>query len=116
MATLTPNPPSLAGVNGNMVAVSSSDVVQNPKGNAIIRVKNADASPHTLTIHPGSSFTTRQGDGTYPNINTPDIVVVVAAGAEMYIGPIPRAYNDANGNVVTNWSATTSVTMDVLQP
>jgi hypothetical protein len=109
MTTYTPVNPDLTGAAPNLVAVSSSDTFPN-NGKRILHVKNASGSSINVTVDdPGS---VSPANATAFN---PDDTVAVPAGAERYIGPFPvERFNDANGNVNVAYSATTSVTAEVI--
>ncbi|MFN0133414.1 MAG: hypothetical protein ACKVW3_12915 [Phycisphaerales bacterium] len=115
MADITPVTPSIAGVNpGPVAAAGGGDAVPNPRGNVLIRVDNAAGLSMNVTINPGPT-TTRPGDGTFPNMTLLAQVVAVPAGQTRVIGPIPPAFNDANGKVQVSYSTATSVTISALQ-
>jgi hypothetical protein len=113
MATLTPISPAISGATVTPAAVSSSDSFANPRGNAFLYVRNGSGGSINVTLVAQSTL--RPADGSFPAMTLSNNVVAVGAGAEKIIGPIPSAFNDGNGNVTVNFSATTSVTAVVIQ-
>ena len=115
MATLTPLSPSISGGTFSPAsAAAGGDQFANPRGTALLYVKNGGGSSINVTLT--AQITTRPADGAYPSMTVANNVVAVAAGAEKVIGPIPSAFNDGNGNVQVTYSAVTSVTVGVVQP
>lgn len=114
MAAITPVNPSIGGVQSDGTNASSSDSVPNPKGNVLLRVNNGSGASINVTIAAGAN-PTRPADGTFPAMTLANKVVAIATGHAMIIGPIPPAFNDANGNVQVSYSATTSVTVEAIQ-
>lgn len=88
-------------------ATSNTAEVGNGK-NTFYVVKNGDASGHTVTISvPGNT------DYGQP---TPDPVIAVGAGAEVWI-PLRKAYDqlDGTGSATITLDATTSITHAVVR-
>lgn len=103
MANLTPQIVAAAGTAITYAAASGGgDVVLNAKG-ATLRVKNGDASSHTVTL----TATKACDNGTLHDLGP----TTVAAGAEKDI-PIPaKCVNAATGSCAVTYSAVTSVTV-----
>lgn len=115
MATLTPKAPTLAGTTlAPSSAAAGGDTFANPRGTAMLYVKNGGGSSINVTLT--AQQTKRPAEGPWPEATVPDVVVAVAAGVEKIIGPIPSAYNTDTGNVAVSYSAVTSVTVAVIQP
>lgn len=115
MAALTPIRALVTGTTKTMDnAGGSGDTAPNPNGNLILEVANGSGGSITATIT--AVQTTRPAEGPYPKQTVADIAVAVGAGATKIIGPIPAAYNDANGNIAISYSATASVTVKAIQP
>lgn len=109
MATLVSAAVSRSGLNLNTLDVPAAgggdDFVNS--GIELLYIKNADASPKTVTI---------VTPATQDALAVADRAVVVPAGNEMLIGPFPTSiYNDANGKVSLTYSAVTNVTVGVVQ-
>jgi len=106
MATYSVQSPSITGTTPTFSAVSSSDKVHYVGERSFLIVKNGGGSSVNVTVVvPGS---------TYGQAN-PDVVVAVPAGAERWIGTFRRDMADANGDIATNFSATSSVTAALVQ-
>lgn len=115
MAALTPLRATVAGATKTMDnAGGSGDTAPNPNGNLLLEVNNGGVGSITATIT--AVQTTRPAEGSYPAMTVANIAVSVGAGATKLIGPIPTAYNDANGNIAISYSGTTSVTVKAIQP
>jgi hypothetical protein len=109
MSTYTPVDPNLAGVAPNLVAVASSDNFQN-NGKALLHVKNASGGSINVTITDVGSISPANAATFLPNV-----IVAVPPGAERYIGPFPpNRFNDANGFVTVGYSATATITAEVI--
>ena len=78
-----------------------------------IHVKNAAASPVTLTIAPQVTSVYQDGVG---NVTPASLSISIpATTGEKIIGPFPSAYiNSSNGTVSLSWSSSTSVTFAAL--
>ncbi|MCK6475318.1 MAG: hypothetical protein L6Q35_00635 [Phycisphaerales bacterium] len=115
MAALTPIRALVTGTTKTMdSAAALGDTAPNPNGNLILEVANGSGGSITVTIT--AVQTTRPAEGPYPKQTVADIAVSVGAGATKLIGPIPTAFNDANGNIAISYSGTTSVTVKAIQP
>lgn len=89
-------------------ADAAGDEVLNAGGDVAFLVKNASASPITVTLQVRASGP----DGT--TVTNP--TVSVPAGATRMVGPFPPGiYNDANGRSKVTYSAVTSVTVLALR-
>ncbi|MEC3977900.1 hypothetical protein [Amycolatopsis sp. H20-H5] len=84
---------------------ANNDQIQN-NGRRLVHLKNGSAAPVTITVTLGRGI-----DGTSP----PTKVVTVAAGADRFVGPWAAAYNQADGTVSVDYSATVTVTRAVLE-
>ena len=115
MATLTPVSPVIGGaLLSPAAAAGGGDQFANPRGNALLYVKNGGGGSINVTLT--AQTTSRPAEGPYPAMTVGNNVVAVAAGAERVIGPIPSAYNDGNGNVQVTYSGVTTVTVAAIQP
>lgn len=96
---------SLAGLNpAYTAAAAGGDAVPND-GKTVLKVKNADAVAHTVTI---ASQVSPVPVGTAKA----NVVVAVPAGDERVIGPFDKvAFNDADGNLEVTYDAANSVTI-----
>ena len=109
MAALTAQ--QLSAVSGlaatYAAAGGSGDTISNNSGKMILHVKNGSASPITVTI---TAVGTLQG---FPVTNP---TYTVANAGEKFIGPFdPSIFNNTSGAVAVGYSATTTVTVAVLQ-
>lgn len=76
-------------------------------GRVFIHVKNNGASPITVTV---------QTPGAVDGLAIADRQVTVSNGSEKMIGPfLPNVYNQSDGSIWINYSATTSVTVAALR-
>ena len=110
MATITPQSASLAGVTPtyNTASTGGDKVAVSRNERTYIHVKNAAASPITLTIALQSGAVQLDDVGL---VTPSDISVSVpATTGEKIIGPIPNAYIGSDGNANLAWSSNTSVT------
>lgn len=115
MADLTPLSPALGGTTFSAAAASGGgDKFLNPRGNALLYVKNGGGGSIDVTL--AAQTTTRPAGGKFPAMTVSNKVVTVAAGAEKLIGPIPTAYNDSAGKVNVTYSGVSSVTVKPIQP
>lgn len=108
MALLAKQAASIVGLNPITMnaANGGGDTVLVDAPGVYLLVRNGDASAKTVTIvDPRTS---------YGQAN-PDIPVVIAAGNQAVIGPIPPEFADANGLVSITYSAVTSVTVGVFR-
>lgn len=89
-------------------ASAGGDKVPLGAANIFLHVKNASASPVTVTI-------TTQAN-SYKGLTVPDRTVTVAASADKFIGPIDAALHaDSNQQAAVGYSAATSVTVAALR-
>lgn len=102
MALLTHQAPKLSGTTITYVAASAGGDTLGAVRNGVLRVKNGGASPVTVTVVTPGSTQYGQAD--------PDIPVVVAAGAEVAIGPLSDSLA-VDGVISVTYSAVTSVTV-----
>lgn len=115
MADLPVSAPSVAGVNLNPAAASSGgDAILNTRGDVFLYVTNGGGSSINVTL--AAVQTTRPADGTFPASTFGNQVVAVPNGQSRLIGPIPPAFNDANGKVQVTYSSVTSVTVAAFRP
>jgi len=115
MATLTPVSAALTGATFTPVAAAGGgDQFANPRGNALLYVKNGSGAPITVTF--AAQTTARPAEGPFPSMTVANNAVAVAAGGERLIGPVPAAFNDGNGNVQITYSGVTSLTVVPIQP
>jgi hypothetical protein len=90
-----------ANTSGDLVAVGTSE-------RDYLHVKNAAASPVTLTIAPQVTSVYQDGVG---QITPPTLSISIpATTGEKIIGPVPSAYINSAGQVALTWSSATSVT------
>lgn len=108
MALLAKQAATIVGLNPLTMntAAGGGDTVLVDTPNIYLVVRNADATPKTVTIVDPRT--------TYGQAN-PDIPVVIAAGNTSVIGPIPVDFADATGIVSITYSAVTSVTVGVFR-
>lgn len=105
MATLSVQTATSAGLNPTANAVSASDEFAND-GKTLARVANGSGGSLTVTI-----VTPNTVDG---GLAIADRTVTVPDGESRVIGPFPKSsYNDSSGNVTLQFSATTSVTVEL---
>lgn len=99
---------SLAGVTPAFAAAFVDGNMFKNDGNVIIEVKNASASPVTVTI---------QTPAKVGGVDLAEIVVTVpATNGDKVIGPFdPSLFNQAGGMVYLDTSAQASVTIAVLR-
>ncbi|GAA0638230.1 hypothetical protein GCM10010174_70100 [Kutzneria viridogrisea] len=91
--------PTYSAVSGN------NDQVAN-NGRRLVHVKNGGGSSLTVTVGIGGAINGHSPTG---------VAVSIAAGADKFIGPFPASYNQADGTVYLDYSATASVTRAVLE-
>lgn len=102
MALLTHQAPKLAGTTITYAAASAGGDTMGRTAGGSLRVKNASAGAVTITVVTPGNTQYGQSD--------PDIPVVVAAGAEVAIGPFPDSLA-VDGVISVTYSAVTSVTV-----
>lgn len=78
-------------------------------GRTLLRVKNSDAASKTVTLLIPTTV-----DGV-ALVNGGRQVTVAANTGDVLIGPFPASYNQASGKVHIDYSATTGVTVAVLE-
>lgn len=108
MALLAKQAASVVGLNPVTMntAAGGGDTVNVDVPGICLLVRNGDASAKTVTVvRPGTTYGTAD----------PDIPVVIAAGNQAIIGPIPVDFADTNGLVAITYSAVTSVTIGVFR-
>ena len=105
MATLTVQQISKTGlVHALTAAAGVGDAFANDGQRTFFHVKNADATPTTVTF-----VTQKAVDG----LAVADLAVAVTNGTEQLVGPFPaEVYNDANGLVQVTYSKVTSLTVN----
>jgi len=100
---------SRSGLNVSFTAATDTNAwaIPNNDGKMFVRVKNGDASPHTVTLD-----ITQSVDGAAVT----DPTVSVPAGEERDIGPFPpNIYDQADGRVHLNLDGFTSMTAALLR-
>lgn len=103
MAQLDVEAVSLTGGTPSMVAASAGGDSFSNDGHTMFKVTNGGASSVTVTV-------ASPQDCNYGYNH--DVVVNVAAGATVDVGPFPPArFNDNKGNVNVTYSEVTSVTV-----
>ena len=108
MAALTVDNIALAGLVATYNAVNSAETINISNDERVfLHVKNADASPTTVTITAVKTSVPVHGVGT---LTVADEDIVVGAGAEAFIGPFTQGYIGPNGDVAVAYSSTTSIT------
>lgn len=107
MATLTVQTIDRDGYNIAFAAAAGGGDEFVNTGSEFILVKNDDASAKTLTI-----ATPRTVDG----LAVADRPVVIPAGEQWPIGPLPTStYNDGNNKVQITYDAVTSLSLAVMK-
>jgi hypothetical protein len=109
MTAIAPQSASPTGISVTFTAAANGDTVQNNRGRSCGVVKNGSGGSINVTIP--AVTTARPAEGNFPAMTVADLVVPVAAGATAVIGPIPAAYNNANGQFTMNYSATATITV-----
>ena len=105
MALLSAQVPGPAGAAPTYTAVSASDQVPNSGGRTVVIVRNASGASINVTI---------VGTGKIEDLTVANRVIAVPAGQDRLISLPAALYNDADGRVTLNFSATASVTIAVL--
>ena len=111
MARITVQQIVPAGIAPTYEAAAASQFFANPMGEerTFLHAKNTNGSSRTVTLEVVRTSANVPGAGV---LTIADIVVTLdATTGEKIIGPIPEAYNDANGDVQITWSATAGVTV-----
>jgi hypothetical protein len=79
-------------------------------GKTVLRVKNSDSSPHSVTVN-----SVENCDQGFDH-DEPSSVAVANGGVIREFGPFPMAlYNDADGYAHVTYTAVTSVTVAAVQ-
>ena len=105
MATLTVETASAAGLEATFNSCAGGGDEFENNGATYLIFKNGDASSKTITV---------VSQKTVGGLAVADQAIVVGAGEERVIGPLPKAiYNDIDGNVQLTYSAVTSCTIAV---
>lgn len=113
MATLTKQIIVEAGIAITYATPAGGGDAFANNGSQFIHVVNANGSTITVTI---TAATTTADNATFGKLTKSNGSVSIANGASKYIGPFPTvAFNDASGNVVVTCSATSGVTIAVLE-
>ena len=102
--TITPQACSIAGITPSDVAVSDAgdDFYMSNNGKTLLHVKNDSGSSINVTI---------TGANECDQGFTHDATIAVADGAEAIIAPfVMSRFNNSDGNILINFSASTSVT------
>jgi hypothetical protein len=86
-------------------AVSASDTVPNPGGVTVLLVRNGSGASINVTL---------VGVGRMGHVTVPNQVIAVPAGQDRLISLDAALFNDANGLVTVQFSATATVTMAVI--
>ena len=107
MATIASQSMTSSGLEAVFVAAAGGGDKFTPSDRTFIRVKNGDASDKTVTV---------VTQATHRGRAIADDVVVVTAGEERDIGPLPHELYAAaaDGLGVITYSAVTSVTVAVV--
>lgn len=93
--------------NGNKFA--------NPTGRAIIEITNGSGGTLNVTFTTSATYNVVGTNGTV-TYNVADPLIAVANATSKVFGPFDKSlYNDANGNVIVNFSSGTSVTARVIE-
>lgn len=107
MATLAVQKSTQAGIAVTYAAAAAGGDQFPAAANRELRVKNGSGAGINVTI--ASQKPCNQG-------STHNVVVAVAAGAEVAIGPLdPNRFADTNGFVQVTYSAAASVTVAVVE-
>lgn len=102
MATVATQQVVRAGLAPAYSAASAGGDAAAPGGSSFLHVKNAGASPVTLTV---------VTPGTIEGFAIADLTVSIPAAGERMVGPLGDVFRDpATGLVALTWSAVTSVT------
>jgi len=111
MALLTVQTVAEAGLLATYVAATAGggDEIPNDNEDVVLHAKNGSGVSITVTIAAALASASVQGYGTMSKASAGG---AVAAGAEKFFGPFPKAaFNNANGRVPVTYSAVTSVTV-----
>ena len=108
MAALSVENVALAGLVATYNAVNSDETINISNDERVmLHVKNADASPTTVTITAVKTSVDVHGVG---KLTVADEEIIVADGTEAFIGPFTQGYIGANGDVAVAYSNVTSIT------
>lgn len=109
MTLMTPIKPGLVGAAPGLAAVTASDTVQN-NGQMLLHVHNGSGGSINVTIKDRGSRSPAAAA-----VFTPDVVEPVGAGADAYFGPFPPSrFNDSAGIMTIQYSATATVTAEIV--
>lgn len=110
MATLTVKDIVEAGLDPALeAAAGGGDQFTNDDSQRTFFVaNNGSGSPITVTI---PAVDTSKGQAGFGTMTRPDLVVVVPAGEERYIGPVANAFTDNSGFAQVTYSGVTSLTV-----
>jgi hypothetical protein len=112
MATLTAQKITDTGTIASMSGADGSGDEFINTGLEFLFVQNAHSGSHTVTVTAQVTNLHHQQFGTVTKKN---IVLVVAAGEEAFIGPFKQAaFNDTNHKVQVTYSAVTSLSVAAL--
>jgi hypothetical protein len=100
--TLGANHPTSGGVIPAWTAANADGHSFPYSKSAMLYAKNASGGSINVTV---------QTPGTADGLSLPDKVVAIGAGAEKVIGDLPEIYKQADGTVLVDFSAVTSVTV-----
>jgi len=121
---LAPSAQAADATNGNVVPFTTGSSYG--AFGTLLKVDNADSSPHTVIIR-ASGYTGAASGAANSGIPAPqntvltqstvgDLSVVVTNGTTRYIGPFTTdRFAQADGTLWIDWSAATSMTITVLQ-
>lgn len=106
MPLITPIAPSLNGQQVTEGAAANGDTFERRQGDCVLVVNNGSGGSINVTIVSRAA--------PDPGEAAADKVIAVPAGQRFLIGPFPQQFEDANGLVTVNYSATATVTRYVL--
>ena len=113
MAALTVQEIVSGGLEPAYTAANSQDTIKADSSQRhFLHVKNGGGGSINVTINAQRTSARVPGVGV---VTISDEVVAVGAGEERMIGPFTEAFMDASGNVVIDYSGTTSVTAAALK-
>lgn len=115
MATLTLQQLLESGdIGASYVAASAGGDLMPNDGHTLLHVKNGGAGSITVTVT--AQVASRDVGPGYGSYARADVVATVGAGAERFIGPLPRlAFNNASGQAAVSYSGVTSVTVAAIR-
>jgi hypothetical protein len=90
-------------------AAAGGDVASNADGSTLLIVKNASASPMTVTV---AATDTTSRDSNVGFVAQASVAKAIAAGATAILGPFsPAGFNNSSGQLAITYSLETSVTL-----